>query len=148
MDFPQDLKLDPADIEARGVLRDESIHKIRSRVGVLMSLYFLEGWRQDKRKGLLDCLLDYLGFFAENVTHFQAEERGYRRWSKDGLPKPYRGLDQIRDDEEFWYAMKSHEAEESDDPSLWRIFAFGFARTNKNRPLSGLKTHFPKNDRK
>ncbi len=35
MEFPTDLKLDPIDIEDRGVLRDDVVGKIRSRVGVL-----------------------------------------------------------------------------------------------------------------
>ncbi|MEF2074784.1 type VI immunity family protein [Consotaella aegiceratis] len=109
-----------------------------------MSLYFLEGWRQDKRRGLLDCLSDYLGFFAENVTHFQTlQKRGYRRWSKDGLPEPYRKMDSIGSEEDFYFSMIEDNPEESDDPSLWRISTFGFSRNDKNRPLSGLKAHFP-----
>jgi hypothetical protein len=35
MKFPTDLKLDPKDIEERGTLRDDAVHKIRSRVGIL-----------------------------------------------------------------------------------------------------------------
>jgi hypothetical protein len=144
MKFPTDLKLDPKDIEERGTLRDDVVHNIRSRVGILLSIYFLEGWRGEKRKALLTNLQEYLYHFADNVTHYQVgEERRYRQWDGNGLPEPYLHLDQIKDTETLAYSMRHLNLKESDDPELFRIFAFGFSRSNVTRPLSGLKAHFP-----
>jgi hypothetical protein len=144
MKFPTDLKLDPVDIEERGVLRDDVVNKIRSRVGILLSIYFLEGWRPEKRRALLTNLQEYLYHFADNVTHYQVgDENRYRRWDGDGLPKPYRDLDQIDESEELYCSMIQDDPKESDDPSLWRFIAFGFSQSKKRRPLSGLKAHFP-----
>jgi hypothetical protein len=56
MMMPSDLRSEPKDIEARGVLRDKRRQKIRSRVGVLLSLYFERGWEQSKRSAILQCL--------------------------------------------------------------------------------------------
>jgi hypothetical protein len=38
--------------------------------------------------------------------------------------------------------MKRFDPEQDNDPSLWRVMAFGFAKRNATRPLSGLKVHF------
>ncbi|MHB2209807.1 hypothetical protein [Methylobacterium sp. CM6257] len=56
MMMPSDLRSEPKDIEARGVLRDKRRQKIRSRVGVLLLLYFERGWEQSKRSAILQCL--------------------------------------------------------------------------------------------
>jgi hypothetical protein len=145
MKFPTDLKLDPVDIEERGVLRDDVVNKIRSRVGILLSIYFLEGWRPEKRRALLQNLEDYLFHFGENVSHYQiGYETQYHRWNGNGLPVAcFEHIDSITEADTFAYSMMQQDSSESDDPSLFQIFAFGFGKDRTGRPLSGLKAHFP-----
>jgi hypothetical protein len=139
--IPTDLRLDPVDIEERGVLCANS--GILSRVGILLSIYFLEGWRREKRQALLQILEDYLSRFASDITHYHDGERSGRRWSGEGLPESYRNLDGIDPDDQLSYHMWRFDPEDGDDASLWRIMGRGFARNNTTRRLSGLKAHFP-----
>lgn len=145
MQIPTDLILAPRDIETRGVLRSDVTNTIRSRVGILLSIYFLEGWRREKRQALMDCLGDYLARFGNHVTHFQTHGvRGYKRWDGNGLPPPLRDEAAIYDEgEDLYYSMRHLEAPETDDPDLYRILAFGFKKGDRRRPLSGLKAHIP-----
>lgn len=144
MKADEPIRLDPSDIEARGILCSPNSNLIVSRIGVLLSIYFLEGWRPDKRQGLLTILEDYLSRFADKVTHYQkAGARRLTRWDGKGAPGPYRLLSDLGEADEFWYNMLRFDPKQQDDPSLWRIMAFGFAKENRQRALSGLKVHFP-----
>jgi hypothetical protein len=138
------IRLDPEDIEARGMLLAPNSDRVVSRVGALLSIYFLEGWRQDKRQSLVAILEDYLSRFADKLTHYQ--KRGLRklsRWDGQGVPGAYRALADLGEAHEFSYHMQRFDPQQDDDPSLWRIMAFGFAKLNVTRRLSGLKVHFP-----
>jgi hypothetical protein len=142
--IPTDLRLDPRDIEERGVLCAKS--EIPSRIGILLSIYFLEGWRRDKRQALLQILEDYLSQFADEVTHYQDYQGDVRRglrWKGEDPPETYRNLDRIDPDEQLSYHMWRFDSEDGDDASLWRIMGRGFARNNTTRRLSGVKAHFP-----
>lgn len=143
MEFPRDLAQVPEDIEKRGVLRDEMVHKVRSRVGILLSIYFTDGWMPQKREAIVNCLKDYLSFFADRLTHFQVgEERKMRRYDGTDVPGPYAELADLGQNELAYINMKRADPNEPDDPSLFRFMAFG----HKNRPRwpsSGIKAHFP-----
>ena len=141
MQIPTDLRLDPVDIEERGVLCAGS--GIPARVGILLSIYFLDGWRNEKRQALLRILEDYLSRFASDITHYQADEGSGRHWNGEGLPEAYRNLDRIDPDDQLSYHMWRFDSEDGEDASLWRIMGRGFARNNTTRPLSGVKAHFP-----
>jgi hypothetical protein len=142
--IPTDLCLDPRDIEERGVLQTSGSHSIVSRVGILLSIYFLEGWRSDKRQALMLILQDYLALCPDRGMHYQpGDGRSMPALSGMELPKPYRGLAAIGQDEELYYNVCHYDPEEDDEVSLWRMMGFGFARSNVTRRLSGLKVHFP-----
>jgi hypothetical protein len=145
MDIPVDLTLNAEDIEQRGVLRLPRTRLIASRVGVLLSIYFLEGWRKDKRKGLMQCLQDYLEFFEKDIEYYQVgNERSMRRYKGGGLPGPYRNYADLDESQKLYFAIVGQTPpKESDDPSLWMAMGFGFDKTDIRRPLSALKVHFP-----
>jgi hypothetical protein len=142
--IPTGLRLDPWDIEERGVLRTSGSHSIVSRVGILLSIYFLEGWRSDKRQALMLNLQDYLALCPDQGMHYEpGDGRSMPSVSGIELPKPYRGLAAIGQDEQLYYQVCHYDREEDDEVSLWRMMGFGFARGNVTRRLSGLKVHFP-----
>lgn len=144
MDFPTDLKNDPKDIERRGVLRSTTQKKIRSRVGILLSIYFDEGWSRIKRQAILDCLSEYLAIFSNDLTHFQVgDEPKMRSYDSSGVPSPYLSLPDTPESELAYVQMLAVDPKEPDDPSLWRFMALAQAKDNSMRPLSGVKAHFP-----
>lgn len=143
MIMPSDLKADPKDIEARGVLRDERRRKIRSRVGVLVSLYFERGWERSKHSAVLQCLEEYIAIPGNNLNSYQLNDENFlRRWDGSGTPQKYKYSDSIGVREDLYYFMCESFREERDDPSLWLFMAFGQSANNIRRPLSGLKAHF------
>ncbi|MDC0749942.1 type VI immunity family protein [Polyangium mundeleinium] len=137
------LRLDPEDIETRGVVRKPS-GAIVSRIGVLLSVYFLDGWKHEKREQLLLILQDYVSRFSDKVTHYQKDDaRSLSRWDGEGLPGDYRSLADIGAHKQLSCHMQHVDPKGGDDPSLWRIMLRGFAKNNAARPLSGIKAHFP-----
>jgi len=70
MSIPTDLRLDPRDIEERGVLQAWVPRTIVSRIGILVSIYFLEGWRREKRQVMLQILQDYLTRSPKRGMHY------------------------------------------------------------------------------
>jgi hypothetical protein len=144
MPVPTDLRLDSQDIEERGILRTPQSGTIASRIGILLSIYFLEGWRRDKRQALLQILENYLSLFSDKITHFRdTDGRTWLPRSGAGLPESYRSYDTIDPDENFSYHMFRFDPQERDDTKLWRIMAHAFPANRTDRPLSGLKVHFP-----
>lgn len=144
MKVPTDLKLNPKDIEERGILRDGQDNTIRSRVGVMVSIYFLEGWRKEKREALLANLGDYTAQFARHLTHYQCSSvKRYKKWDQKDIPQVIWDDMDASEKETFYFSMRHLDSKETDDPELYRIFAFGFDAIDKGRQLSGLKAHFP-----
>jgi len=144
MPIPTDLRLDPRDIEERGVLRTSVADQIVSRIRILLSIYFLEGWRRDKRQALLSILEDYLSLFANKVTHYVDYRKArLARWSGGGLPELYRNLHEISPGKDLAYQMLHVDPQDRDNPSLWRIMGHGFGTNNVTRLLSAVKVHLP-----
>ncbi|WP_354435685.1 type VI immunity family protein [Martelella mangrovi] len=145
MDIPTDLKLDPKDIETRGIYRDDSVEKIRSRVGILVSIYFLDGWTAEKRQGLFECAKDYMTLFPEEITyyHFDDLPRG-KEWKVGVVPEDLKDhvTASAEGDEVYFDLFHFDEAEDS-DPSFCRFMAFAFPKEKTWHTLSGLKAHFP-----
>lgn len=146
MEYPLDLKIEPKDIEERGVLRAGSKHTIRSRIGILLSIYFLEGWKSEKRQALLDNLGDYLSLFADKITHFQpygdGNSKRMRRYKGKGIPEDFANIISLSEADSAYLFVKHVDMAETDDPSLYLFMAFGQDK-GKRRPLSGMKVHFP-----
>ncbi|NTJ61199.1 DUF3396 domain-containing protein [Agrobacterium rhizogenes] len=146
MEYPQDLKLDPKDIEERGVLRSGSKHNIRSRVGILLSIYFLDGWKKEKRQALLDSLQDYLAVFTDKITHFQpygdGNSKRMQRYKGVGIPEDFTSIGDLGSSETAYLFFKHVDMAETDDPSFYLFMAFGHEKGTR-RPLSGLKVYFP-----
>ncbi|MFT4133512.1 type VI immunity family protein [Labrys sp. (in: a-proteobacteria)] len=145
MEYPFDLKLNPRDIEERGVLRAGSGHAIRSRVGILLSIYFLEGWRREKRQALFENLKDYLSLFGDKITHFHPAGDGnnkrMRRY-KGIIPEEFIKITTLSKTDTAYLFVKHVDMAETDDPSLYMFMAFGHEEGTRN-PLSGMKVHFP-----
>ncbi|WP_064696840.1 type VI immunity family protein [Rhizobium aegyptiacum] len=143
MDFPHNLKLDPADIEARGVLRDRETNLIRSRVGILLSLYFKDGYLREKRRELIGALGEYLGFFGDQITHFKHGEDGrLYKYSGEGMPDAYLRDADLPESQMFYLHVRHYDPREQNDPSLYTFMAFGHQRGDQ-WPLSGLKVYIP-----
>ena len=143
MQIPTDLKCNPLDIVSRGILRDERTKKIRSRIGILLSIYFENGSAASRRHDILECLEEYISTFRGKLTHYQVpNERRYRKWDGTDLPAVYRSIDRQKD-ADLYVSVSRENADGPDDPSLWRFLAFGFGSRRVDRPLSGLKAHFP-----
>jgi hypothetical protein len=124
------------------IVRDGT--SVVSRVGVLVSIYFLEGWSRQKRLRLLSILDDYLGRCKAEVTHYQKPDtRRLMPWDGQTMPATYGALAERPETEGFSFQMLRRAPGQDDDPGLWRIWACGFARTDVTRRLSGLKVHFP-----
>lgn len=146
MEYPLDLKPDPKDIEERGVLRSGSKRTIRSRVGILLSIYFLDGWKKEKRQALLDNLQDYLDLFADKITHFQpygdGNSKRMLRYSGRHIPEGYEAIPNLGESESTFLHVTKIDLKEQDDPSLYLFMAFGHEKGTR-RPLSGLKVYVP-----
>jgi hypothetical protein len=145
MDIPVDLTLNAEDIEQRGILRLPRTKLIASRVGILLSIYFLEGWRKEKRQALMLCLQEYFDRFERDIKYYQVDdESSMRRYKGSGIPEAYMSFDKLEEDELFYVNVQGQENEkESDDPSLWKFMAFGQEKNNFRNRLSGLKAHIP-----
>ncbi|GEC32023.1 hypothetical protein N181_18390 [Sinorhizobium fredii USDA 205] len=142
MQYPLDLKLDPEDIEHRGILRDDDVRLIRSRVGILLSIYFADGWSQEKREALITCLGDYLSFFSSEVTHFQVDdEPKMRAYKEGGVPDEYRRLLDLPETDSLFVYLKQADTAEPWDPSRLMFMGFGH-RKSKVWPSSGIEVHF------
>ncbi|PDT45071.1 hypothetical protein CO661_25875 [Sinorhizobium fredii] len=142
MQYPLDLKLDPEDIEHRGILRDDDVRLIRSRVGILLSIYFADGWSQEKREALITCLGDYLSFFSSEVTHFQVDdEPKMRAYKEGGVPDEYRCLLDLPETDSLFVYLKQADTAEPWDPSRLMFMGFGH-RKSKVWPSSGIEVHF------
>ncbi|MGY5777312.1 type VI immunity family protein [Rhizobium sp. LEGMi135b] len=146
MEYPQDLKLDPKDIEERGVLRAGSKRTIRSRVGILLSIYFLDGWKKEKRQALLDNLKDYLALFADKITHFQpygdGNSKRMRKYRGGGSIEDFSGITDLGVSETGYLFVQHVDTTETDDPSLYMFMAFGHEQ-GPRKPLSGMKVYLP-----
>lgn len=146
MEYPLNLKLDPKDIEEHGVLRDPRDHKIKSRVGVLLSIYFLEGWTKSKRQALLENLQDYLNLFSDEITHYQpygdGNSKRLHRYKGKGIPEDFADVAGLGENKTAYLFVKHVDGAEIDDPSPYLFIAFGQEKGTR-RPLSGMKVHFP-----
>ncbi|MGX9979467.1 type VI immunity family protein [Methylobacterium fujisawaense] len=143
MIMPSDLRSDPKDIEERGVLRDDRRQKIRSRVGVLVSLYFERGWEQARRAAISQCLEEYIAIPENKIDHYKLpDDTSMRKWDRSGVPDAYRDIDKIGGDEGLYCYMIRRDPKERDDPSLWLFMALGFNVNDTRRRLSGLKAYF------
>lgn len=143
MIMPSDLRSDPEDIEVRGILRDDRRKKIRSRVGVLVSLYFERGWEQAKRSAVRQCLEEYISIPGNKLNHYKMPNDTFlRKWDRFGIPQSYPNIDDVGENDDLYYYMIESRREERDDPSLWLFIAFGFGADNVRRRLSGLKAYF------
>lgn len=157
--FPKDLTGDPEQIETRGLLirfgrrqvltkdgrwQYEYFHDVQTRIGILTSLYFEDGWQEIKRRALLTCLEEYLSLFPDGVTHYDTGNGGWpRRWKGDGIPLCYLDPKNFKRDRTFHFSMKVYKETEHDKPSLYHFIAFGHDESDNSRRPSGAKIHFP-----
>jgi hypothetical protein len=143
MSIPTDLRLDPRDIEERGVLQAWVPRTIVSRIGILVSIYFLEGWRREKRQVMLQILQDYLTRSPKRGMHYRPPDEGFLLpYDEAGLPARYRNMADIGEDEHFSYHVRHIDPQERVEVSLWRMMAHCWDRDRTDRPVSGLKVHF------
>nr|USU31336.1 DUF3396 domain-containing protein [Methylobacterium sp. OTU13CASTA1] len=135
---------DPSQIETQLVYRSKKLNKIVSRVGGMISLYFLDGHRPDRRQNILCILEEYIELFEKKITHFkEAGSRSYKKMNPTELRKYCSKFINSGNTEDFYCSIINFDSREEDDPSLWRGIAFGFDQENTTRRLSGIKFHFP-----
>ncbi|KQP68060.1 type VI immunity family protein [Methylobacterium sp. Leaf112] len=133
----------PTTIETELVYRDPRYSDIVSRVGGLLSIYFLDGWTTQKRRQLLAVVEEYCDLFADRITHYQTPgERQLRSFNVNEAVEYYEEISKNEESEMYCF-LKGVNAMDNDDPSLWLLIAFGFERDNSQRHLSGVKIHVP-----
>jgi hypothetical protein len=118
---------DPSQIETQLVYRSKKLNKIVSRVGGMISLYFLDGHRPDRRKSILCILEEYIELFEKKITHFkEAGSRSFKKMNPTEIRKYYSKFINSGNTEDFYCSIINFDSREEDDPSLWRGIAFGF----------------------
>ncbi|WP_319518213.1 type VI immunity family protein [uncultured Martelella sp.] len=145
MEIPTDLKLDPKDIETRGILRSQNAKKIKSRVGILVSIYFLEGWKPEKRSGLFQCANDYMTLFTEDISyyHYGDQERA-KKWKTGANPEDLKEhVTASSESDDVYFDLFQFDKAEDSDPGFCRFMAFAFPKEKTWHTLSGIKAHFP-----
>jgi len=84
---PDFSSLSPKEIETKAVWRDRH-GDIIGRVGILVSIYYLDGHLRTKRDGVLRIANEFLRLFGKRITHYQKENsRRLTRWSESEIPK-------------------------------------------------------------
>lgn len=142
---PADLRLDAADIEARGLLHHPK-GRVKSRLGGMASLHFTDGWMPATRHAILSILEDYLGRFGDGIARFKlAQDKRMRPYSGQGIPAQYRDAAVIGDEDALFYVHMMSDGDGDSDPCRLRFLALGnpLDRLPRGRPLSGLKMHLP-----
>jgi len=145
--IPTDLREDAADITGRGVVRDPESGEIVSRIGVMLSLFFVDGWTPKRREAMLQIAKDYVALFPGKITHMQYG--GYRRYCKftpEFFSQTQKVLERPKDDEGLFIYMRDYDGKSADSPAMYHIIGFGNSKESSrinNDPLSWMKIHFP-----
>ncbi len=135
---------DPKKIETQLLLRSPKMRKIVSRVGGILSLYFLDGSSSGKRQAMKDTINEYIETFNNEITHYKiGNSRSYKPIDYNFLDGHLRTLVGKEKNEDFYCSVFGFNPKEDEDPSLYRMIAFGFNENNECRRLSGIKFHFP-----
>lgn len=143
-EFPKDLKQEIEDIEERGYLRDLQRNAVKSRVGLMFSLYFAEPWKNSARQGLLDVLSDYLHHFGQEATHYQyAGQKKLRRYKWPGLPPGYEEATDATEHDMVSMFVQRRDLKNTDDPTDTLYLGFGTPIDNFVRKTAVVKFHIP-----
>lgn len=135
---------DPKKIETQLLVRSPKMRKIVSRVGGILSLYFLDGSSSGRRQAMKDIINEYISIFRNNITHYKiGSGRSYKSIDCKFLNDQLEILVENGENEDFYCSVFGFTPEEDEDPSLYRAIAFGFNENNESRRLSGIKFHFP-----
>jgi len=142
--IPTDLREDAVDITERGVVRDPDNGKVVSRIGVMLSLFFVDGWTPKRRQAMFQIARDYAALFPGRITHIQYD-RKYLKFTPEYFTKVQEVIDNPQDDEGLYIFMRDFDPK-NDAPPLYHIIGYGYSKENSriNRdPLSWMKIHFP-----
>jgi len=141
LELPQ---MSPEQIESRAIWREKNQHII-SRVGFLLSMYYLDGHRNEKRDGLLKIVSEFIGFFRERITSYQKENsKRLTPWDGNGIPKCYLDLSHQTKRSALYYIHLIEQTDRNnEDPELCRLMAFASDEKTPWRPLSAVKIHIP-----
>ncbi len=143
-DFPTDLQENSEDIGARGVLVDRNSGKVKSRVGLMFSLYFAEPWTRAARQGLLDVLTEYLKEFGRDATHYQyAGQKRLRKYTWPGLPPGYDEAIDATEHDRVHMFVQCRNPDSSDDPTDTLYMGMGDPVDDIRTRSSGVKFYLP-----
>ena len=147
------LTLDAEDITTNGLIRVGKYNLIKARIGVMLSLHFLHGWEKSKRQAVLAMAEEYINLFPDDVNRYKLPgERRYRKLSSSVLPQEYKKIiDASEDTKSYIFLAHDSELEGPYAPPLWLFWSSIFSKEQakvfpngkSDRPLSGVKVHFP-----
>ena len=152
--IPPQIALDADDITDNGIIRGGEKNHIQARIGVMISLHFLHGWERYKREAVLAMAEEYISLFPEDVTHYKLPgEKRYRKLPAPELPEAYKKIPEMKEDEKGYIFLIEDDSKEPDTPPLWLFWGTNYSKAQaevfpngrSDRPVSGIKVHFPPN---